>query len=99
MYLIVLLALFPAIAAACRCFKPLDEPLFSHVKSSLPSTYLKAEDLPDRWDWRNVNGTNYCSKVLTQVSYLSGHVPSDLVLICNFPRILAKSSSLRFLLG
>lgn len=51
---------------ACRCHEKLDEPLFSHTISPLPHTYLKEADLPERWDWRNVNGTNFCSKVLTQ---------------------------------
>jgi len=21
---------------------------------------VKSEDLPERWDWRDVNGTNFC---------------------------------------
>jgi hypothetical protein len=63
--LAIVCAIFNAVSA-CRCHIPLDEPLFSHVKSPLPHTYLRAEDLPDRWDWRNVNGTNFCNKVMTQ---------------------------------
>jgi hypothetical protein len=38
------------------------------VKSPLPHTYLKASDLPAAWDWRNINGTNYCGKVLSQTN-------------------------------
>ncbi len=38
------------------------------IKSARPHEYLKMTDLPAKFDWRNVNGTNYCSKVLTQQS-------------------------------
>jgi cathepsin X len=29
------------------------------VTAPLPHTYLRAGDLPAKWDWRDVNGTNY----------------------------------------
>jgi len=29
------------------------------VKSPLPHTYLTSDDLPENWDWRNINGTNF----------------------------------------
>jgi hypothetical protein len=51
---------------ACRCFVPPEEPVELLVLSKPPHTYLKSSDIPAAWDWRNVNGTNYCSKVLTQ---------------------------------
>jgi hypothetical protein len=38
------------------------------VTSPLPHTYLKASDLPAAWDWRNINGSNYCGKVLSQTN-------------------------------
>ena len=52
----------------CKCYIPPEEPIEPVIKTALPHTYLKTEDLPTKWDWRNVNGTNYCGKVLTQMS-------------------------------
>lgn len=53
---------------AKRGYVPFGEHIEPVVKSPLPHEYVKASELPDRWDWRNVNGTNFCSKVLTQQS-------------------------------
>ncbi len=41
----------------------------SDVRSPLPHTYIKAEDLPTNWDWRDVNGVNLVTKGLNQ------HIP------------------------
>jgi len=49
-----------------RGYVPFKEPVKELVLSRMPHTYLSADDLPTNFDWRNVNGTNYASKVLTQ---------------------------------
>jgi cathepsin X len=38
------------------------------IKSPQPHQYLKTTSLPTAWDWRNVNGTNFCGKVLIQTN-------------------------------
>lgn len=39
------------------------------IKSPLPENFLQSSELPESWDWRNVNGTNYCSATRNQ------HIP------------------------
>lgn len=43
-----------------------DGPIEKSLASPASHTYLKAEDLPDSFDWRNINGSNYCSRTLNQ---------------------------------
>ncbi len=37
-----------------------------HVTTPQPHTYLSIDTLPEQFDWRNVNGTNFCSRTLNQ---------------------------------
>ena len=69
MFPLIVIFLFinlPVAWAGCKCYKPFPEKIQERVVSPRPHTYLREDDLPQVFDWRNVNGTNYCSKVLTQ---------------------------------
>ena len=45
---------------------PYENDIKSIITTPEPYTYLTNDDLPFAWDWRSVNNTNYCSKVLNQ---------------------------------
>ena len=38
----------------------------SHVESPLPHTYIKSSELPDAFDWGNVDGVSYLTHSLNQ---------------------------------
>jgi cathepsin X len=63
---LMVLVVSVTLAWACRCLKEPETPVDPVIRSPLPHQYLNASDLPEAWDWRNINGVNYCSKVMTQ---------------------------------
>jgi cathepsin X len=63
---IVFSALSAPVSAGLAGYVPFPEPIEEVVKTPLPHTVLRSSDLPEHYDWRNVNGTNYCSRVLNQ---------------------------------
>jgi len=60
------------VISSCKCFISYDEQfgitINEKIISKQPHTYMTTNDLPINFDWRNINGTNYCSRVLTQQS-------------------------------
>lgn len=63
-------ALFDELKATKSCcyVASFDEKVEGKIYSRQPREYLRESDLPTVFDWRNVNGTNFCSKVLTQMA-------------------------------
>lgn len=73
MVAILVIALFAGVLAKPflhkTCVKTSAGPKPRHVRSVQPFEYLRAADLPDSWDWRNINGTNFVTITRNQ------HVP------------------------
>jgi hypothetical protein len=64
--IVALLAAQPQLVAAIGGYIKYEGPVEHVVTSPLPHEYLSESDLPEAWDWRNVNGTNYAGRVLNQ---------------------------------
>jgi cathepsin X len=64
--LIVLLSVQAPVASALRGYLKYDGHIDHIINSPLPSDYLRDSDLPQTWDWRNVNGTYFAGRVLNQ---------------------------------
>ena len=47
-------------------YVPFPDTIKEIVHSPLSSELFVSADLPQSFDWRNVNGTNFCSRVLNQ---------------------------------
>ena len=65
---IAALLLFCATAIETCVIQP-KIPVTPHIESPMPHEYLNAKDIPAEFDWRNNNGTNYCTTSRNQ------HIP------------------------
>lgn len=66
---IVLVVLGLLVHANCKYIGYVKKEWKEHVLHPLPHSYLGAEDLPKAFDWRNVDGVSYVTKMLNQ------HIP------------------------
>eukprot|EP00921_Rhytidocystis_pertsovi_P001033 GHVQ01001772.1.p1 GENE.GHVQ01001772.1~~GHVQ01001772.1.p1 ORF type:complete len:392 (+),score=47.50 GHVQ01001772.1:2191-3366(+) len=53
---------FPYKRGTCYLSPPEDQPLPSHIVSPLPGDVLSPSDIPEEFDWRNVNGINFVTR-------------------------------------
>jgi cathepsin X len=69
-WVVAAVGMLVAEAAKCPggCYRPLPDGVTppSHIVTPEPHTRIKATDVPTEWDWRNVNGTNFCTRARTQ---------------------------------
>jgi cathepsin X len=62
----VIAACLPSFAGAIQGYVPYPGVIEKVITSPLPHTLVTSDQLPAAFDWRNINGTNYCSRVLNQ---------------------------------
>lgn len=66
---LLVVALLRAMSANSRpkgCYRELEEPLPSQILTKPPHLYVNPADLPNNFDWRMVNGTNFVSAPTNQ---------------------------------
>jgi hypothetical protein len=61
-----LIALVHGKAGVNKGYKPFPSEVAEKIIHPRPHSYLKASDLPESYDIRNVNGTNYGTRSVTQ---------------------------------
>ena len=47
-------------------YVPFDGVVEEVIRTPRPHTYISSSELPEVWDWRNINGTNLCNHVYSQ---------------------------------
>eukprot|EP01113_Clastostelium_recurvatum_P000922 TRINITY_DN103_c0_g1_i2.p1 TRINITY_DN103_c0_g1~~TRINITY_DN103_c0_g1_i2.p1 ORF type:complete len:311 (-),score=64.96 TRINITY_DN103_c0_g1_i2:101-976(-) len=55
------LLVLAGVASAQKCYVASSEDVPSKVVSPLPHTYIAPSAVPAAWDWRDANGTNFCT--------------------------------------